>query len=280
MLFLFGQFYPADFIGNEHILCLHGHNLVGELVDADERGDVFAVAPFQFHDTSHVARFKQVLLILLGEDVPEIRTVKFRFLSDSVDAEDNRSADRLLERQACVGAQYGGSEVHADGHDLVGLVALEHLVEESALLEILAGQPEFLQFLPVDHGLVVTVLGLLLAAILGCLLRGLIFLCHFFLILMVYTLVFLVAGDNLVFLEKFLHGFGLLSCRNVLDRLPYFRGVQRVLPDGEDAEPCRVFELAPEVLQEILEHVGVAVDFQKGILVFLVCRNRLVPAVL
>ncbi len=97
---------------------------------------------------------------------------------------------------------------------------------------------------------------------------------------MVDTLVFLVAGDNLVFLEEFLHGFCLLSRRDVLDSLFHLRVIQCVFLDGEDAEPCRVFELAPEVLQEILEHVGVAVDFQKGVLVFLVCRNRLVPAAL
>ena len=96
---------------------------------------------------------------------------------------------------------------------------------------------------------------------------------------MVYTLVFLVAWNNLVFLEKFLHGFCLLSCHDVLDRLPHFRVVQRLFLDGKDTEACRVLELAPEVLQEILEQVGVTVDFQKGILVFLVCRNRPVPAV-
>ena len=99
-------------------------------------------------------------------------------------------------------------------------------------------------------------------------------------ILGVDTLVFLVAGDNLVFLEKFLHCLGLLSCRDVFDGLPHFRVVQRVFLDGKDAEACRVLELAPEVLQEILEHAGVAVDFQKGVCMLLVCRNRLVPAVL
>ena len=41
----------------------------------------------------------------------------------------------------------------------------------------------------------------------------------------------------------------------------------------------RVFELAPEVLQEILEHVGVAVDFQKRVAMLLVRRHSLEPAV-
>ncbi len=46
MLFLLGQFYPADFTWDEDILCLHGHNLVGELVDADERGMYSPLRPF------------------------------------------------------------------------------------------------------------------------------------------------------------------------------------------------------------------------------------------
>ena len=46
------------------------------------------------------------------------------------------------------------------------------------------------------------------------------------------------------------------------------------------AETGRVFELAPEVFHEILEHVGVPVDFQEGVAVFLVCRNGAVFPVL
>ena len=200
VLFLFGEPHALYFPRDESVLRTHGDHLVGELVYADERGDVFAVASLQFHYTPHVARLKQVLLVLLGEDVSEIRTVKFGFLADAVDAEGYLAAGSLLERQARVGAQHGGTEVHADGHDLVGLVAPEHLVEESAFLKVLAGQPEILQLLPVDHGFVVAVLGLQLAALLGCLLRGFIFLCHFFLIFLVDTLVFLVAWNNLVLL--------------------------------------------------------------------------------
>ena len=97
---------------------------------------------------------------------------------------------------------------------------------------------------------------------------------------MVDTLVFLVAGDNLVLFEEFLHRVCLFSGGEVFDGLPHFRVVQRVFLDGKDTEACRVLELAPEVLQEILEHAGVAVDFQKGVCMLLVCRNRLVPAVL
>ena len=97
---------------------------------------------------------------------------------------------------------------------------------------------------------------------------------------MVDTLVFLVAGDNLVLLEEFFHRVCLFSGGEVFDGLPHFRVVQRFLLDGEDAEACRVLELAPEVLQEILEHAGVAVDFEEGIAVLPVRRHCFVPAVL
>ena len=97
---------------------------------------------------------------------------------------------------------------------------------------------------------------------------------------MVYTLVFLITRDNLILLEKVIHGFCLLSCGKVFDGLLYFRVFQRVLLDGDKPEMGRVFELAPEVLHEILEHVGVSVDFQEGVLVFLVCRDGAVLSVL
>ena len=55
------------------------------------------VASFQFHDTSHVARFEQVLLVLVGEDMSEIRSVKVGFLPDTVDAEHHFACHGLLE---------------------------------------------------------------------------------------------------------------------------------------------------------------------------------------
>ena len=121
---------------------------------------------------------------------------------------------------------------------------------------------------------------MLRAVTLGGLLLCLIFLCHFFLILIVDTLVFLVAWNDFVFFEEVFHGFCLLSGGEVFDGLLHFRAVQRIRLDGEDAETGRVFELAPEVFHEILEHVGVPVDFQEGVAVFLVCRNGAVFPVL
>ena len=211
--------------------------------------------------------------------MPEIRAVQLGFLADAVDAQHHIPPGGLLEGQPGVGTQRGGAEVHGDGHHLVGLVAAEHLVEQSLLLEVVAGQPELAQFLPVDHGLVVTVPGLL-AAVRGGLLHCFICLFHFFLILWVDTLVFLVPRDNLILFQKFLHGLCLFSGGYVLDGLSDFRVVQRLLLDGDDAEAGRVLELAPEIFQEVLEHAGVAVDFQKGVPVLPVCRNGPEAAVL
>ena len=93
-------------------------------------------------------------------------------------------------------------------------------------------------------------------------------------------MVFLGAWYNLVFFQKFIHRIRLPACGYVFHRLSDFRAVQGVLLDGEQSKTGRVLELAPEVFQKILEHAGIAVYFQKGVPVFLVCRNRLVPAVL
>ena len=213
----------------------------------------------------------------------EVRSVKVGFLPDTVDAEHHFARHGLLEGQTCVRSQYGRAEVHAYGHDLVGLVALEHLFEQSAFLEVFTGDSEILELFPVDHGLVVTVLGglvLRLAVSCGSLLLGFIFLCHFFLVFGVDTLVFLVARNNLVLLEKFLHGFCLFSCGNILDGLLHGKVVQPLLLDGEDSEACRIFQLAPEILDKVLESVGIAVNLQEGIAVLLVGGNRTVLPVL
>ena len=74
----------------------------------------------------------------------EIRSVEVGFLPDTVDAEYHFARHGLLEGQTCVRSQYGRAEVHADGHDLVGLVATEHLFEQSALLEVFTGDSEIL----------------------------------------------------------------------------------------------------------------------------------------
>jgi len=104
VLLLLGQFNSADFTRYEDILGFHRHHLVGQLVDADERGDILAVAVLQFHDTPHVARLKQIFLVLVREDVPEVGTVEVGFLPDTVDAQHDVSGAGLLEREPRVGA--------------------------------------------------------------------------------------------------------------------------------------------------------------------------------
>ena len=91
---------------------------------------------------------------------------------------------------------------------------------------------------------------------------------------------FFVAWNNLVFFKKFLHGFCLFSCGDVLNSLLYSRVVQPVFLDGEDSEACRVLQLAPEILDEVLEGIGITVNFQKGVPVLLVGGYRVEFSVL
>ena len=97
VLLLLGKLYAFNLLRDEDIFRTHGDHLIGELVNADKRGDVFTATSFQFHDTSHIACFKQILLVLLGEDMPEVRAVKFGFLPDTVDAQHDGTSHGLLE---------------------------------------------------------------------------------------------------------------------------------------------------------------------------------------
>ena len=103
--FLLGELDTLDFIGDEYVLGFHRHNLIGEFVDADESGDNLTAAGFEVHNAPHVTGLKQVLLVLVGEDMPEIRAIEIRFLTHTVDGEHHGAVSRLLERQACVRAE-------------------------------------------------------------------------------------------------------------------------------------------------------------------------------
>lgn len=74
----------------------------------------------------------------------EVRSVEVGFLPDTMDAEHHFTHHGLLEGQTCIRSQYGRAEVHADGHNLV-VVALEHLFEQSAFLEVFTGDSEACQ---------------------------------------------------------------------------------------------------------------------------------------
>lgn len=73
------------------MLLADGHQLVGALVDGDQTGFSRASAQVQFRHTSHVAALAQVLLVLLGEDMPEVRAFQLRLLAYTVDAEPDLS---------------------------------------------------------------------------------------------------------------------------------------------------------------------------------------------
>ena len=134
-----------------------------------------------------------------------------------------------------------------------------------------------LELFPVDHRFVETIVGL--TVLWGLCPGGLFLRCHFFVILIVDTL-FLAFRRDVVFREKLRHRVGLLSRGEVFDGLSDFRVIECLLLDGEDTEAGRVFQLAPEVLDETLEHVRVAVEFEERVAVFLFGGYGFVPAAL
>ena len=97
VLLLLRQLHALDFFRDEDVLRFHRHHLVGELVNTDKGRYILTVTVFQFHHTTHVTCFQQVLLVLVREDVAEIRSVKFGFLTDAVDAQNNGATHGLLE---------------------------------------------------------------------------------------------------------------------------------------------------------------------------------------
>ena len=209
--------------------------------------------------------------------MPEERPFEVGLLAYAVYAQHHGALRGLLERETGIRAEYGGAEVHGNGDNLIGLVAFEHRVQEPTLLKVFTGQPEVLELFPVDHRFVESVLGL--TVLWGLRLGGLFLLCHFFVILIVDTLSFAFRRD-VVLREELRHSVGLLSCGEVFDGLSDFRVIERLLLDGEDTEPGRVFQLAPEVLDETLEHVRVAVKFEERVAVFLFGGYGFIPAVL
>ena len=138
VLLLVGELHALNLVRDIDILGTHGHHLVGHLIKADERWDILSVTAFEFHHSAHIACFEEVLLVLFREDVSEVWTLQFGLLADTVDGEYYLTCVGLLQRQACIGTQYGRAEVKVDRYKLVGLVAFEHRVEQSLLLKVVA----------------------------------------------------------------------------------------------------------------------------------------------
>ena len=161
--FVRSQGYTFDFIRDIDMLLSYGYQFVGILVDGNQTWLSRVATQVKVSHASHVSTFTQVLLVLFREDMSEIRTIQFRFLSDTVDTQHNLPTVGY-ERKACVqlGSQYPRN-VERQWHSSVGLVSFQHAVQLSGLLQHFLGYAELAQFLPINHVLVVAVRGCLLA---------------------------------------------------------------------------------------------------------------------
>ena len=90
----------------------------------------------------------------------------------------------------------------------------------------------------------------------------------------------MIFGCYLIFFEKLFHCFCFLTFGEVFDGLLDFGLVELLLLHREKTEVCRVFQLTPEVLEEILEEGRIAVNLEKGVLMLFVCRHGGILAVL
>ncbi len=161
--FVRSQGYPFDFIRDIDMLLSDGYQFVGILVDGNQTRLCRVATQVKVSHASHVPALTQVLLVLFREDMSEIRTVQFRFFSDTVDAQHDLPAVGY-ERKACIElcSQYPRN-VECQRHCPVGLVSFQHAVKLSGLLQHFLGYAELTQLLPVNHVLVVAVRGCLLA---------------------------------------------------------------------------------------------------------------------
>ena len=89
--FVRSQCNPFDLIRDIDMLLSDGYQFVGILVNGNQAWLCRISTKVEVCHTSHVPAFTQVLLVLFRKDVSEIRTVKFRFLSDAVDAQHDLS---------------------------------------------------------------------------------------------------------------------------------------------------------------------------------------------
>ena len=85
--FVRSQGYPFDFIRDIDMLLSDGYQFVGILVDGNQTRLSCVTTQVKVSHASHVSTFTQVLFVLFREDMSEIRTVQFRFFSDTVDTQ-------------------------------------------------------------------------------------------------------------------------------------------------------------------------------------------------
>ena len=128
--------YPAHFLRDVDMFLPDSDQLVGVFVDGDQAGGVLAATQVEFHRTSHVAGFTQVLLVLLTKVEPEIRAFQLRLLAYAVNGQPHLPVLLRYEREPRVqfGCQHAGN-VKCQRHQLVGLVTSQHGVKKSLLFE-------------------------------------------------------------------------------------------------------------------------------------------------
>ena len=85
--FFRSQSHTFDFIRDIDMFLSDGYQFVGILVDGNQTRLCRVATQVKVSHASHVSTFTQVLLVLFREDMSEIRTVQFRFFSDTVDTQ-------------------------------------------------------------------------------------------------------------------------------------------------------------------------------------------------
>ena len=85
--FIRSQSHTFDFIRDIDMLLSDGYQFVGILVDGNQTRLCRVATQVKVSHASHVPALTQVLLVLFREDMSEIRTVQFRFFSDTVDTQ-------------------------------------------------------------------------------------------------------------------------------------------------------------------------------------------------
>jgi len=272
VLLLLGDFRLADALRYAHLVCRNVGNLVRLAVYADERGDDLARFPVHdVHDPAEVARFAQVLTVFVRELVFLV-LVEFLLLADEVRHKADITLAVFLEGEARVQLESLAAEIGRHSHQ-IGFAVVEHLGQVAGLLKVIAFHAPFLfQLLPVDLAFVDGLVAPVALRLLRAFLILFIFLFHLFLFFRFFLFLFrlfsrlfllhflLVAGGvHLVGRKHLLVAVGVFQ--QVLDNLQQFVGL--VCRDTVETEAAGFLALPEEVLEEVVQHVAVAVELQE-----------------
>ena len=272
VLFLFGDFRLSDALRYAHLVCRDVGNLVRLAVYADERGDDLARFPVhEVHDPAEVARFAQVLTVFVGKLVFLV-LVELLLLAYEVRHKADITLAVFLEGEAGVQLESLAAEIGRHFHQ-IGLAVVEHLGQVAGLLKVVAFHAPFLfQLLPVDLALVDGLVAPVALRLLRAFLILFIFLFHFFLFfrfflflfrlfsrLFLLHLPFVIRGVHFVGGEHLLVGVGVFE--QFLHHLQQLVGL--VGRNPVETEAAGFLALPEEVLEEVVQHVAVAVELQE-----------------